>query len=77
MFRRLLKYRSEPDTVVQQQNTHFPTARIPISASVNRRPNYPLADSTNTNMSNNMCGAFRMAVNPCKLNNDHSYESSF
>ncbi len=48
MFRRLLKYRVEPDPALQQQNTHFPTTRMPVSATMNISTSYPLGDSTNT-----------------------------
>jgi hypothetical protein len=73
MFRRLLKYRMESDPSIQQQNTHFPTTRIPVSATMN----YPLADSTN--LINR--GGLRVAVNPYKMNNsnlnDDMNESGF
>lgn len=48
LFRRLLKYRVEPDPAMQQQNTHFPTTRMPVSATMTLSANYPLGDSTNT-----------------------------
>ncbi len=51
MFRRLLKYRVEPDPALQQQNTHFPTTRMPVSATMNISTSYPLGDSTNTKKS--------------------------
>jgi cyclin-dependent kinase regulatory subunit CKS1 len=62
MFRRLLKYRVESDPLIVQQNTHFPTTRIPASATMN----YPLGDSTNTKNRNI---GLRVAVNTYKMNN--------
>ncbi len=75
MFRRLLKYRAESDPSIKQQNTHFPTTRIPVSATMNLSSNYPLGDSTNTK--NNMInrGDLRMAVNHYKIiNNNNLHE---
>ena len=71
MFRRLLKDSIEPDPLLQQQNTHFPTARVPLSANKQR----PLGDSTNTNST--VSGGFRMAVNPFKLINHHPIDEGF
>jgi hypothetical protein len=75
MFRRLLKYRNEPDPANPQQNTNFPTTRIPISAT----KNYPLGDSTNTK--NRGVTGVRVAVNTYKINNstliDDMNESGF
>ncbi len=70
MFRRLLKYRIEPDPSMQQQNTHFPTTRIPISATMNTSLNYPLGDSTNMIHR----GGFRVAVNHYKMINSNINE---
>ncbi|CAF0820633.1 unnamed protein product [Adineta ricciae] len=68
MFRRSLKHRVDTDSsILSQQNTHFPTTRIPLSATMNSSSNYPLADSTNTKNGLNLRGALRMAVNPYKL----------
>ena len=68
LFRRLLKYRVEPDPAMQQQNTHFPTTRLPASASLNLSANYPLGDSTNTkkNLLLRSTGS-----NPFKVMHDH------
>ncbi|CAF0858609.1 unnamed protein product [Rotaria sp. Silwood1] len=74
MFRRLLKYRIEPDPSTQQQNTHFPTTRIPISATMNTSTNYPLGDSTNIKNSMFMRGGLRMAVNHFKMINSNVNE---
>jgi len=71
MFRRLLKYRIEPDPSMQQQNTHFPTTRIPASATMNTSSNYPLGDSTNTKI---IRGGFRVAVNHYKMFNSNLNE---
>ena len=76
MFRRLLKYRVEPDPALQQQNTHFPTTRMPVSATMNISTSYPLGDSTNTkkNMtlrSGSTTSALRMAANPYKVMHDN------
>ena len=76
MFRRLLKYRIEHDPSMQQQNTHFPTTRIPVSATMNTSSNYPLGDSTNTkkNMvlrSGTTTGGLRVATNPYKVIHDN------
>jgi hypothetical protein len=67
MFRRLLKYRIESDSSIQQQNTHFPTTRIPVSATMNT---YPLGDSTNLIIR----GGLRVAVNPYKMINNNLHE---
>jgi hypothetical protein len=77
MFRRLLKYRVEPDPSLQQQNTHFPTTRIPISATMNMPSNYPLNDSTNTKKSMFIHGEFRVGVNHYKNINEELNESGF
>ena len=76
MFRRSLKHRVDTDpSVLSQQNTHFPTTRIPLSATMNSSSNHPLADSTNTKNGLNLRGALRMAVNPYKLiNNNYNNE---
>ncbi len=76
MFRRLLKYRVESDPSIQQQNTHFPTTRIPLSATMNNNmsTSYPLGDSTNTKINRNIRGAFRVAVNPYKMINSNINE---
>jgi len=74
MFRRLLKYRIEPDPSMQQQNTHFPTTRIPISATMNPSSNYPLGDSTNTKLNMIHRGGFRVAVNHYKMINSNINE---
>lgn len=77
MFRRLLKYRVEPDPVLQQQNTHFPTTRMPVSATMNISSSYPLGDSTNTKKSmalrsgTTTTGGLRMAANPYKMIHDN------
>lgn len=54
MFRRLLKYRSEPDPSMDPMNTHALNARIPISA---QRKLTALNDSTNK------LGVFRLSFN--------------
>jgi len=74
MFRRLLKYRVEPDPSMQQQNTHFPTTRIPISATMNTSTNYPLGDSTNTKNNTIIRGGLRVAVNHYKMINSNINE---
>ncbi|CAF3077624.1 unnamed protein product [Rotaria sp. Silwood2] len=75
MFRRLLKYRIEPDPLTQQQNTHFPTTRLPISsATMNASTNYPLGDSTNIKNSMIMNGGLRMTVNHFKMINSNVNE---
>ncbi|CAF0818217.1 unnamed protein product [Adineta steineri] len=72
MFRRCLKYRVESDPSLQQQNTHFPTTRIPISATMNNTSStYPLGDATNTKNNMSIRGALRMAVNPYKVINNN------
>ena len=71
MFRRLLKDSIEPDVSLQQQNTHFPTTRVPLSANKQR----PLGDSTNTNSA--VSGGLRMAVNPFKLIHHHAIDEGF
>jgi len=71
MFRRLLKYRVEPDPSMQQQNTHFPTTRIPVSATMNTSSSYPLGDSTNTKNNLIMRGSLRVAVNHYKMINNN------
>ncbi|UJR37606.1 hypothetical protein I4U23_030303 [Adineta vaga] len=77
MFRRLLKYRVEPDPGMQQQNTHFPTSRMPVSATMNISTSYPLGDSTNTKKSlltrgGNSTTNLRLgAVNTYKMTHDH------
>jgi len=76
MFRRLLKYRVEPDPAMQQQNTHFPTTRMPVSATMNMSTSYPLGDSTNTKKtmvtrSGNLPGSLRVAGNPYKVTHDN------
>ena len=76
LFRRLLKYRVEPDPAMQQQNTHFPTTRLPASASLNLSANYPLGDSTNTKKNilvrgTSIHGALRNTSNPFKVMHDH------
>lgn len=55
MFRRLLKYRSEPDPSMDPRNSHLLNSRIPISA--NRKVLSTLTDSTNKP------GVFRMSIN--------------
>ncbi len=77
MFRRLLKYRVESDPKMQQQNTHFPTTRIPVSATMNTSSNHPLGDSTN--IKNNLInrGGLRIAVNHYKMINEELNESGF
>jgi hypothetical protein len=69
MFRRLLRYRAELDPPMQPQNAHFPTTRIPVSATIN-----PLNDSTNTK--NNMVthGGLRVSVNHHKMFNSNLNE---
>ncbi|CAF0965284.1 unnamed protein product [Rotaria sordida] len=74
MFRRLLKYRIEPDPLTQQQNTHFPTTRIPISATINTSTNYPLGDSTNLKNSMIIRSGLRMTVNHFKMINSNINE---
>ncbi|CAF2489751.1 unnamed protein product [Rotaria sp. Silwood2] len=81
MFRRLLKYRVEPDPAMQQQNTHFPTARMPISATMNMSTNHPLGDSTNTTKNMNIGGeninnGFRLIINPYKNIHDNIDEDN-
>lgn len=76
MFRRLLKYRVEPDPALQQQNTHFPTTRMPVSATMNISSSYPLGDSTNTKKSMTLrsattTGGLRMAADPYKVLHDN------
>ncbi len=71
MFRRLLKYRIESDSSIQQQNTHFPTTRIPISATMNTSSNYPLNDSTNTKNNMIIRSGLRIAVNHYKMINNN------
>ncbi|CAF1117955.1 unnamed protein product [Adineta ricciae] len=77
MFRRLLKYRVEPDPAMQQQNTHFPTTRMPVSATMNMSTSYPLGDSTNTKKTlstrsgSSTTGLRMSAVNPYKMTHDH------
>lgn len=77
LFRRLLKYRVEPDPAMQQQNTHFPTTRLPASASLNLSASYPLGDSTNTKKNILLRGtsihgaALRSTSNPFKVMHDH------
>ncbi|CAF0807884.1 unnamed protein product [Adineta steineri] len=75
MFRRQLKYRVEPDPGMQQQNTHFPTTRMPVSATMNMSTSYPLGDSTNTKKTmvtrgGSSSGGLRVAVNPYKVIHD-------
>lgn len=77
MFRRLLQYRVEPDQSMQQQNTHFPTTRIPVSATMNTSSNYPLNDSTNITNNPMMRGGLRVAVNHYKMINEELNESGF
>ena len=74
MFRRLLKYRIRSDLSMQQQNTHFPTTRIPISAIMNNFINHPLADSTNVKNNMVMHGNLRMSINPTKMINSNINE---
>lgn len=76
MFRRSLKHRVETDpSISSEQNTHFPSTRVPLSATMNSSSNYPLTDTTNTKNSLNLRGALRMAVNPYKLiNNNYNNE---
>lgn len=81
MFRRLLKYRVEPDPALQQQNTHFPTTRMPVSATMNLSTSYPLGDSTNTKKnlgirSGNSTSGLRVGVNPYKIRHDHIEEDN-
>jgi len=76
MFRRLLKYRVEPDPALQQQNTHFPTTRMPVSATMNISTSYPLGDSTNTKKNmvvrgGNTNGGLRVGVNHYKMINNN------
>ncbi len=76
MFRRLLKYRVEPDPALQQQNTHFPTTRMPVSATMNISTSYPLGDSTNTKKNlavrhGTTIGGLRGAVNHYKVLHDN------
>jgi hypothetical protein len=76
MFRRLLKYRVEPDPALQQQNTHFPTTRMPVSATMNISTSYPLGDSTNTKKNmvvrgGNTNGRLRVGVNHYKILHDN------
>ena len=75
LFRRLLKYRVEPDPAMQQQNTHFPTTRMPVSATMNLSSNYPLGDSTNTKNSLirrnvTLTGGLRLVGNHYKMMHD-------
>ena len=67
MFRRLLKYRHETSPLIQQQNTHFPTTRVPPSATMN----YALADSTNTKPNLIIPGAPRLTMNQYPMINRH------
>jgi len=78
MFRRLLKYRVEPDPSLQQQNTHFPTSRMPVSATMNISTSYPLGDSTNTKKTMTLrsgtstnANGLRVGVNPYKVIHDN------
>lgn len=71
MFRRLLKYRVEPDPAMQQQNTHFPTTRMPISPTMSMSTSYPLGDSTNTKKNMVIRGGLRSGVNPYKVIHDN------
>jgi hypothetical protein len=66
MFRRLLQYRTESAPSTQQQNTHFPTTRIPLSATIN----HPLNDSTNMLKH----GDLRVSVNHYKMFNSNLNE---
>lgn len=66
MFRRLLKYRNEitpSSKQQQQQNTHFPTTHVPMSATMNFSSNYALNDSTNTKTNLIIPGAPRLTMN--------------
>lgn len=79
LFRRLLKYRVEPDPAMQQQNTHFPTTRMPVSATMNLSSNYPLGDSTNTKnnlirRNGSMSNGLRMVANQYKILHDNIEE---
>lgn len=80
LFRRLLKYRVEPDPAMQQQNTHFPSTRMPISATMNLSNNYPLGDSTNTKKnlirrnSQTLNSGIRMVGNHYKVLHDNIEE---
>ena len=79
LFRRLLKYRVEPDPAMQQQNTHFPSTRMPISATMNLSNNYPLGDSTNTKKNlirrnGPITGGLRMVGNHYKVMHDNIEE---
>ena len=72
MFRRLLKYRTEPDSSdnEQQQNTHFPTGRLPVSGTRSKTSRaHPLADSTNLKKTTQIRNGFRFTVNPSKCIN--------
>lgn len=69
MFRRPLKYRADTESLVQPQNSHFPTTRIPPSATMNSSSSFPLGDATNTKSQLNIRNALRMAVNPYKMIN--------
>jgi hypothetical protein len=76
MFRRLLKYRVESDPALQQQNTHFPTTRMPVSATMNISTSYPLGDSTNTKKNmiirgGNINSGLRVAANHYKVLHDN------
>ena len=70
MFRRLLKYRAELNPVMQQQNTHFPTTRMPISATLNMSISHPLGDSTNMKKNMILNGGSRLATNHYKTIHD-------
>lgn len=72
MFRRLLKYRVEPDPALQQQNTHFPTTRMPVSATMNISTSYPLGDSTNTKK--NMALRSGTSTSGLRMATNHSYK---
>lgn len=79
MFRRLLKFRNESDLSNHQQNSHFPTTRIPLSATMNTSLNNPLNDTTNIKSNNLMMygGGLRVAVNPYTKINEEFNESGF
>lgn len=73
MFRRLLKYRHEINPSIQQQNTHFPTTRVPPSANMN----YALNDSTNIKTNLIIPGAPRLTMNQYRHVKDDMNESGF
>ncbi|CAF3320662.1 unnamed protein product [Rotaria socialis] len=76
MFRRLLKYRAELNPAMQQQNTHFPTTRMPTSSTLNLSISHPLGDSTNMKKNMIINGGSRLAINHYKTMHDAMDESN-